>query len=55
MQNDAQFGIINRYRPFLGVSENAEIVSLNEGNTPLIKLHSLSSETRGIDVFAKCE
>ena len=30
-------GLIEKYRKFLPVSENTKIISLCEGNTPLIK------------------
>ncbi len=34
-------GLIDKYRKFLPVSENTEIVSLSEGNTPLIRAYNL--------------
>ena len=34
-------GLINRYRQYLPVSDTTEIVTLNEGNTPLIKADNL--------------
>ncbi|MBU2599009.1 threonine synthase [bacterium] len=40
--NLENYGVINRYREFLPVSENTPIVTLNEGNTPLIFASNLS-------------
>ncbi len=34
-------GVINEYREFLPVTEKTPVVTLNEGNTPLIKSHNL--------------
>jgi len=36
-----QQGLIQRYRKYLPVSDDAEIVSLCEGSTPLIHAYSL--------------
>jgi threonine synthase len=38
-------GLINRYREFLPVSSNSPVITLNEGNTPLIKADRLAAET----------
>ena len=35
-------GLINRYRKFLPVSENTPVITINEGNTPLIKADNLA-------------
>ena len=37
-------GLINKYREFLPVNENTPIVTLNEGNTPLIKADNLAKK-----------
>lgn len=37
-------GLIDKYREYLPVSETTEIVSLNEGNTPLIKADNLAKK-----------
>ncbi len=42
-------GIINQYRDFLPVTEKTPVVSLNEGNTPLVKSINLSNVI-GIDL-----
>src|SRR5882672_1571137 len=34
-------GVIEQYRKFLPVSEKTPVVSLDEGNTPLIRAHNL--------------
>jgi threonine synthase len=47
-------GIIEQYREFMPVSENTKIISLNEGNTPLIYAPHLS-EITGCRVYVKYE
>ncbi len=37
-------GLINRYKEFLPVSEKTPIITLNEGNTPLIKAENLAKK-----------
>ncbi len=37
-------GLINRYREYLPVSDSTPIVTLNEGNTPLIKADNLAKK-----------
>ncbi|MEQ8832811.1 MAG: threonine synthase [Miltoncostaeaceae bacterium] len=46
--------LIERYREFLPVHETTRIVSLGEGNTPLVPLPRLS-ERLGLDLYAKYE
>src|SRR6266566_2387513 len=49
-------GVIDRYREFLPVSASTPIVSLGEGNTPLICCQQLSKRVgRGCRVFVKNE
>jgi len=49
-------GVIDRYREFLPVSASTPIVSLGEGNTPLIYCQQLSKRVgRGCRVFVKNE
>jgi threonine synthase len=49
-------GVIERYREFLPVSPATPIISLGEGNTPLIYSPRLSERVgRGCDVFVKNE
>ena len=49
-------GVIERYREFLPVSPAAPIISLGEGNTPLIYSPRLSERVgRGCEVFVKNE
>ena len=49
-------GVIDRYREFLPVSTSTPIVSLGEGNTPLIYCQQLSTRVgRGCRVFVKNE
>ena len=49
-------GLINKYREFLPVSEKTPVVTLNEGNTPLIKADNLAKKI-GIDadIYLKFE
>jgi len=42
-------GIIERYREWLPVDEGTPVVSLGEGNTPLVKLHNIPLDA-GVDV-----
>ena len=35
-------GIIDHYRKYLPVNDDMPIVSLNEGNTPLIRLNNIA-------------
>jgi len=51
----ADAGLIARYGDYLPVPAGAETISLNEGSTPLVRLHSLCDPDRGIQVFAKVE
>ena len=37
-------GLINKYREFLPVTDNTPVVTLNEGNTPLIKADNLAKK-----------
>src|SRR5205807_637485 len=49
-------GVIDRYREFLPVSDSTPIVSLGEGNTPLVYSAKLSARVgRGCRVFVKNE
>ena len=49
-------GLINRYREFLPVDDSTPVVTLNEGNTPLIKADSLAKKI-GVDaeIYLKFE
>ncbi len=47
-------GIINRYRDHLPVHDDTRIISLGEGNTPLVRLSHISRE-RGVDIYVKYE
>jgi len=49
-------GLIDRYRQYLPVTDATPIVSLYEGNTPLIPLLNLSKKIgHGVSVYAKYE
>lgn len=49
-------GLINKYKEFLPVTESTPVVTLNEGNTPLIKAENLAKKI-GIDaeIYLKFE
>ncbi|MBF0485032.1 MAG: threonine synthase [Candidatus Omnitrophica bacterium] len=47
-------GLIERYRKYLPVTEKTPVISLSEGNTPLIYSDSLSQKT-GLKVYLKFE
>lgn len=47
-------GLIDKYREFLPVSEKTPVVTLSEGNTPLINSSFLSREVKG-EVYLKYE
>ena len=45
-------GLIEHYRNRLPVSESTQIISLGEGNTPLIKLHNIPSLLdKDVDIY----
>ncbi|MBN8207389.1 threonine synthase [Bacillus sp. NTK071] len=47
-------GLLKQYKDFLPISEDTPALSLNEGNTPLLKLDQLSLEL-GISLYVKIE
>ncbi len=47
-------GLIEHYREYLPVSEKTPVVTLYEGNTPLVPAEALNKLT-GLQVFLKCE
>ncbi len=54
--NNRYRGLIEAYRDRLPVPDDARVISLGEGNTPLIRLNNVGSDARrGIDVFVKYE
>ncbi|MDR7315051.1 MULTISPECIES: threonine synthase [Brevibacillus] len=54
MSQDRQSGIIARYREFLPVTDKTPLVSLHEGNTPLIHAPNLSKQL-GVELYVKYE
>ena len=48
-------GVIEKYREFLPVSEKTPIITLHEGNTPLIRAHNLERKIPGYRIFLKYE
>ncbi len=49
-------GLIERYRHRLPVHDDTRIISLGEGNTPLIRLHNIpDAYSREVDIYVKFE
>jgi threonine synthase len=48
-------GLIDRYRDYLPVSDATPVITLNEGDTPLIKAHNIEKELGGIELYLKYE
>src|SRR5438093_1036437 len=49
-------GLIEQYRERLPVGPNEKIVTLNEGNTPLVRADRLAAVVApGVELFLKCE
>lgn len=48
-------GLIERYAEFIPLPTGSRVISINEGNTPLILLDSLCEDELGISVYAKYE
>ena len=47
-------GLINQYRDFLPVKDDTKIVTLGEGNTPLIRLQNITRDLE-VDIYVKYE
>jgi threonine synthase len=47
-------GLLEAYKEFLPVNQHTPLLSLNEGNTPLVKLDRLSEEW-GVEIYVKME
>jgi len=49
-------GLINKYRDRLPVSDDTRVISLGEGNTPLIRLNNIPKELgKEVDIYVKYE
>jgi threonine synthase len=49
-------GLIERYRDRLSVNDDTRLISLGEGNTPLIKLNHITKELgKDVDIYVKYE
>ena len=49
-------GLINRYRDYLPVSDDTPLISLGEGNTPLIRLKNIPRLLgKNVDIYVKYE
>lgn len=47
-------GLLQEYKEYLPITEETPMLTLNEGNTPLIKLENLSKEW-GVELYVKTE
>ena len=53
---DRYTGLINRYRDRLPVTDDTRLISLGEGNTPLIRLNNIPAHIgKDIDIYIKYE
>ena len=53
---DRYTGLINRYRDHLPVNDDTRIISLGEGNTPLIRLKNIPRQLgKDVDIYVKYE
>ncbi|MCU7904542.1 MAG: threonine synthase [Candidatus Thiodiazotropha sp. (ex Epidulcina cf. delphinae)] len=49
-------GLIDRYRDRLPVHDDTRVISLSEGNTPLIRLHNIPRQLgKDVDIYVKYE
>jgi threonine synthase len=48
-------GLIERYRSRLPVGPNTRIISLGEGDTPLVRLHNLTRDLPNVEMYVKFE
>lgn len=48
-------GVIHQYRDLLGVKPDQKIITLNEGNTPLIRAENIEKGLDGIELYLKYE
>src|SRR3989344_5917468 len=49
-------GLIDKYRDRLAIADDARIISLGEGNTPLIRLNNIPREIgQRVDIYVKYE
>ena len=49
-------GLINKYRDYLPISDDTRIISLGEGNTPLIRLKNIPRLLgKDVDIYIKYE
>ncbi|MDH5328038.1 MAG: threonine synthase [Gammaproteobacteria bacterium] len=49
-------GLIDKYRDRLPVHDDTRVISLGEGNTPLIRLHNIPAATgKDVDIYVKYE
>ncbi len=54
--NRRYLGLIDKYRERLPVRDDTRIISLNEGDTPLIRLHNIPRDIgRDVDIYVKYE
>ena len=56
MKSCLHYGLIEKYRDRLPVTDHTQVVSLGEGNTPLLRLSNISKQTgKDIELYVKYE
>ena len=56
LQRNRYTGLIDKYRDYLPVHDDTRIISLAEGNTPLIRLHHIPKLLkRDVNIYVKYE
>ena len=55
MINSKPSGVLDRYRKFLPVGESTPVVSIGEGDTPLVRAYGLERRIGGAEVWLKLE
>ena len=53
MEKNHYQGLINKYRQYLPVTDKTPVITLNEGNTPLIKADNLAKKIYLINLIKK--
>ncbi len=55
-QSSRYIGLIDKYRDYLPIQDDTRIISLNEGNTPLIRLHNIPKIlAKEVKIYVKYE
>lgn len=46
-------GLVDKYRDYLPIEKSERIISLHEGNTPLIRAYNLEKKLEGLEIYLK--